>query len=228
MLPRHSRVSCTALLCIMLLGIAGCSSEKNRLQMLVTSCLDVSGETYCNSCQSPRTESGCVADNACTRTTEVWRENMYYVAIRDRKMCGCSDPGFIHGLAIPRAIISGVDAPNRPNGLWSFAWQTALERNIRRSDIALAINPKHDRSENQMHIHITRLRDDARSRITPEMSARVNDLASVWSVAGKIAAAKGLSDYGVLVTAGKDGDFMVVVDEDSPEDRFMAARCSKR
>ncbi len=228
MTSRHLRIGYGALLCAMLLGSTGCSTEKNRLQMLVTNCLDPSGETYCSTCQSPRTEGGCVADDACTRTTEVWRETSNYVAIRDRKMCGCGDPGFIHGLAIPRALISGVDAPNRPNGLWGFAWQTALERNIPREEIALGINPKHDRSENQMHIHITRLRDGARSGFAPEMSARVSDLATVWRVAGNIAAARGLSDYGVLVAAGTEGDFVVVVDEGSPEDRFMRARCPKR
>lgn len=216
------------ILAILLLNIVGCTTENNRLQRLVTNCLDISGETYCGSCQWPRTDSRCVEDNACTGTTEIWRENFHYVAIRDRKMCGCTVPGFVHGLAIPRAIISGVDAANRPNGIWSFAWQSALERNIQPSEIALAINPKHDRSENQMHIHMTRLRSDARSSFAPEMSARVKDLASVWGVAGKIAAAKGLSDYGVLVTAGNDGDFTVVVDEDSPEDRFMLARCPRR
>lgn len=222
------RTGSAALLCALLSMSSGCSAEHGHLRMLVTNCLDTSGETYCSSCPSPRTESGCVPGNACNRTTDVWRETVDYVAIRDRKMCGCSDPGFIHGLALPRAIISGVEAPNRPNGIWSFAWQTALERHISRGDIALAINPEHERSENQMHLHITRLRDDARSRVVPGMSTTVPDLATVWSSAGKIAAAQGLIDYGVLVFAADGGGFMVVVDKESPEDRYMIARCPKR
>jgi CDP-diacylglycerol pyrophosphatase len=143
-------------------------------------------------------------------------------------MCECTAPGFIHGLVIPRALISGVEAANRPNDIWNFAWQTARERNIPRDDIALAINPKHDRSENQMHIHITRLRSDARAAITPERSARVGNLDSVWKTAGTLAHANGLTDYGVLVIAGSADGFTVVVDGESPEDRYMAARCPKR
>jgi CDP-diacylglycerol pyrophosphatase len=228
MVVRHSTGRFAAGLFFVLVAMGGCTTENNRLQRLVTNCLDVSGESYCSSCQWPRTDSSCVADNACPRTTEVWRESLHYVAIRDKKMCSCTAPGFIHGLAMPRALISGVDAANRPNGIWTFAWQTARDLNIPHSDIALAINPKHDRSENQMHIHITRLRSDARSTMAQQRSAQVSTLDSVWLTAGALAAANGLTDYGVLVAAGSMGGFTVVVDGESPEDRFMSARCPEK
>lgn len=228
MAGRHITGSLSAFILLILLGSYGCTTENNRLQRLVTNCLDISGESYCSSCQWPRSDSTCIPARVCGRSTEVWRESLHYVAIRDKKMCECTAPGFVHGLVIPRALISGVEAANRPNGIWNFAWQTARERKIPLDEIALAINPKHNRSENQMHIHITRLRSDARAAIKPELSAQVGNLDSVWQAAGTLAAANGLTDYGVLVIARSAADFTVVVDGESPEDRFMSARCPKQ
>lgn len=205
--------------------LAGCSAQHDRLQRLVTDCLDITGEDYCRSCRWPRTESGCVPGNACRSTTEVWRESMSYIAIRDRKMCGCSSPSFVHGLVIPRSLIPGVEAVNRPNGIWDFAWQTALGRDIPEEEIALAINPRHDRSENQMHIHITRLRKGAPDGYDKELAASIASLGSVWGTAREIALAKGLADYGILVVRRKAGGFTVIVEAGSPEDRYMIARC---
>jgi len=212
-------------LAIILSTLAGCSGQHDRLQRLVTNCLDISGEQYCSSCQWPRAESGCSADNACARTTEVWRESLNYVAIRDKKMCSCTTPNFVHGLVIPRALIAGVESPNRPNGIWNFAWQTALKRDIPATEIALAINPQHDRSENQLHIHITALRKDSRKLFNKELSMPVESLDRVWDAAAKMARAKGLSDYGILVVKGADDSFTVLVEPESPEDLYMLARC---
>lgn len=213
------------LLMTLLACLAGCSGQHDRLQSLVTGCLDITGEDYCRSCRWPRTESGCVPGNACRSTTEVWRESMNYVAIRDRKMCGCNSPSFVHGLVIPRALISGVEATSRPNGIWDFAWQTALLRNIPEEEIALAINPRHDRSENQMHIHITRLRKGAPDGYDKGFSATITTLDSVWRTARRIAMAKGLDDYGILLIKSMEGGFTVIVEAGSPEDRYMEARC---
>jgi CDP-diacylglycerol pyrophosphatase len=209
---------------LLILSITGCSPQHNRLQRLVTDCLDNSGETYCTSCPWPRTDSGCIADTPCGLTTEIWREDLHYVAIRDRKMCGCADSGFVHGLAIPRALVPGVEAVNRPNGIWKFAWQTALDRGIPPEEISLAINPQWDRSENQMHIHIARLR----ATVAPGLGSPVKDLGAVWKTAGEIAVQRGWADYGVMVTSdGKEG-FMVVVSAESPEDLYQLARCPKK
>lgn len=213
------------LLTAILAFLAGCSGQHDRLQRLVTGCLDISGEDYCRSCPWPRTESSCIPGQACRSTTEVWRENTNYVAIRDRKMCGCSDPAFVHGLVIPRALISGVEAASRPEGIWDFAWQTALRKNIPESEIALGINPRHDRSENQMHIHITRLRKGATDGHEKELAADIPALDSVWATARRVALSKGLDDYGILVVQRKTGGFTVIVEPGSPEDRYMAARC---
>jgi CDP-diacylglycerol pyrophosphatase len=214
------------LLVPLLLG--GCSAGHNRLQRLVTECLDLTAEDYCSTCPWPREEKGCRLTDRCTATTAVWAESPLYVAIRDRKMCTCDDASFIHGLAIPRALIPGVEAPGRPEGIWAFAWQTALTRGIPAEEVALAINPRTDRSENQMHIHIARLLPTARNRFPEEATVRNADLGAVWRLSRQRATNLGLDDYGILVTADGPGRYLAVVSPTSPEDLYLQARCRQR
>ena len=92
----------------------------------------------------------------------MWAKTKEFVAIRDLKMCGCP-PGFVAGLALPRARVTGIEDPRRPEGIWPFAWQVARTRIPDERQIALAINPKDARSENQMHVHMLRLRPETRA-----------------------------------------------------------------
>lgn len=200
--------------------------ENSRLQSLVTSCLDSSGEAYCETCPWPRRDSSCL-ERGCREATTVWRESSDYVAIQDKKMCNCPSAAFIHGLAIPRALVSGVEAANRPNGIWRFAWQVALEHGIQPDEAALVVNPKNDRSENQLHLHIVRLKNDARSRLDSRLTTACADLENVWGVVRKKAQVAGLDDYGVLVVRNLLGGFLVQIVAGSPEDIYTQARCPK-
>jgi CDP-diacylglycerol pyrophosphatase len=200
------------------------ATESDRLKQIITECLDISGETYCNSCATPRSDSVC-AVKECRKSIEVWKEAYDYIAIRDRKMCDCASPGFVHGLAIPRAVISGVEAGNRPNSIWSFAWQVAIARKIPEIDAALIINPKNERSQNQMHIHMLRLSPGARSLFQADMSTSVDSLDKVWIEAKRLAEKSRLADYGILVARSPKGGFVMLVSEKSPEDLYTIARC---
>jgi CDP-diacylglycerol pyrophosphatase len=206
--------------------LSSCSGQNSRLQRLITSCIDTSGEDYCAACPWPRTDSSCVTAGICTAGTEIWRENGNYIAIRDKKMCSCSRAGFIHGLAIPRALIGGVESSNRPNGIWKFAWETAIDKGINPIDVALAINPNTDRSENQMHIHITRLLPGARTGFRKDYTSRVDRLDQVWHASRENAAKAGLVDYGVLVIQGFDNGYDVIISEISPEHQYTRYRCN--
>jgi CDP-diacylglycerol pyrophosphatase len=208
--------------------LCSCSGQNSRLQKFVTNCIDTTGEDYCAACPWPRTESSCAAAGICTKSTEVWRETENYIAIRDKKMCNCSKSGFIHGLAIPKALIAGIESSNRPNGIWKFAWETAIDQGIRPFDLALAINPSGDRSENQMHIHIARLLPGARAVFRKEQVSWAGRLDQVWSVAREIATRAGLADYGILVIQGKDIGYDVVVSASSPEHNYTVYRCSDK
>jgi CDP-diacylglycerol pyrophosphatase len=200
------------------------SESRDALLTIVSSCLDIHAPDYCKHCPAPRIESPCARDLDCKATTEVWEETAAYAVIRDRKMCGCA-PGFVHGLVIPRARIRGVEDSRRPDDIWGIAWATARKRIADVDAIALVVNPPGLRTQDQLHVHIVRLRGDARGRFDEARSGLVRDLAEVWSMASKKAGAANLRDYGVVVTRGNHGGFLVLVDEGSPEKLYTLSEC---
>ncbi|HTY20046.1 MAG TPA: CDP-diacylglycerol diphosphatase [Geobacteraceae bacterium] len=196
-------------------------SAENRdfLWNLVSTCIDTRASDYCTRCIAPRAEIDC---RSCRNTTQVWAESKEFVAIRDRKMCDCPD-GFVHGLVVPRSRVTGVEDTGRPDGIWEFAWAEAAKR-LKEDEIALAVNPKGKRSQDQLHVHIVRLRkgslpDDMRRMV------RVDSLRGVWDAASGKAAKLNWTDYGVLVTRGAGSGYMVVIDDGSPEYDYTLANC---
>jgi len=139
-------------------------------------------------------------------------------------MCGCPK-GFIHGLVIPRAQIAGVEDPQRPDGIWRIAWDAAVKRIGDETDIALVVNPSGLRSQNQLHVHIVRLRSDIRRHFNERRIAYVRSLDEVWRVAAKKASAANFGDYGVLVARQRGGEFLVLVEEGSPEKLYTLWTC---
>lgn len=195
------------------------AASRDILWDVVSSCIDTRSEDYCSRCRAPRREIDC---HDCRNTTDVWQETSEFVALRDRKMCDCPQ-GFVHGLAVPRTRVSGVEDPSRPDGIWEFAWKAARGR-IPEAEIALAVNPKRLRSQDQLHIHLVKVIREKlpRDKGTTE---RVDSLAKVWLTAARMAADLQWKDYGVLVTRNEDGGFLVVVDRESPEKRFTRYSC---
>jgi CDP-diacylglycerol pyrophosphatase len=205
---------------------AGClsaGSSRDALQRIVTDCLDTGAPRYCARCPDPQAGS-CALDYPCTRTTEVWAVNQEYVAIRDIKMCGCG-AGFVHGLAMPRFTVVGVEDPRRPDGIWRFAWDAARTRIPEENEIALAVNPPAWRTQDQLHLHLVRLLPGARARIGALRPILVERLEDTWSAATEHAASRGLTSYGVIVLLGSDGGWVVATDDGSPEGSFTLARC---
>lgn len=212
----------TQLLLFTLLSIAQplFAEDRDILWNIVNKCVDVSPKDYCFRCGAPRTEIDC---RTCQNTTEVWQQSKEFVAIRDRKMCGC--PGdFVHGLAIPLRKVTGVEDPQRPDGIWEFAWKAGLGRKIDEMELALAVNPKRGRSQDQLHVHVVRV---IRQKLPQDAghATHVDSLDKVWYAAAQMAAGLNWKDYGVLVTRGADGRYVVLVDDHSPERDFTAAEC---
>src|ERR1035437_3649502 len=81
---------------------------RDILWEIVSQCVDTAAQDYCAHCGWPQAYSSCAPSNDCRNTTEVWARTSNFVALRDIKMCGCSG-GFVHGLALPRQAISGVE-----------------------------------------------------------------------------------------------------------------------
>jgi len=93
-------------------------------------------------------------------------------------------------LLVPTVRVSGIESPRllaagSPN-YWDAAWRARLvfERRLRRSvpreDIALAVNSRVARSQNQLHIHIDCIRADVRRTL----KTHEGDIGPTWSVLG--------------------------------------------
>jgi len=140
-------------------------------------------------------------------------------------MCGCP-LGFVHGLALPRARVTGIEDPRRPAGIWTFAWETARRRIPDEREIALAVNPPSQRTQDQLHVHLVRLAPGARGRIDGRMATRSATLDDVWTVAARVAATATLDEYGVLVTRDDASrEFLITVTTGSPEATFTLGTC---
>lgn len=190
---------------------------------IVSTCLDPEVPGYCERCRTPRTGT-CALDRPCEKTTDVWSLTEAFVAIRDIKMCGCP-AAFVHGLAIPRDPVTGIEDRRRPPGIWAFAWDVARQRIAETSEIALVVNPPDLRSQDQLHVHLVRLQPGARARIDASAPERVTQLDQVWDAASRRAARTGLAGYGVLVTPDPAGGFLVLPGAASPESEFTVSRC---
>ena len=190
---------------------------------VATQCINPKAKNYCSSCVSPRSDANCPAANECKKTIDVWSENEQFVAIREAKMCGCPKD-FVHGLAMPRNPITGVEDPKRQEEIWGFAWKAA-QGQIKTGSIALAVNPRTQRSQNQLHVHIARLDPKSISKISQYPHAYIDDLTRVWGVADRIAVKSALNEYGVLVTQSAPGQYMVLVTPNSAEKEFVLWSC---
>jgi len=198
-------------------------ARSDILLHIVTQCVEPTTANYCEQCNFPRADRHCGVGAECKKTTEVLARNAQYVVIRDSKMCGCPAE-FFHGLALPLDVVTGVEDSKRPEGIWQFAWEVAAER-IEPESIALVVNPKSQRSQNQLHIHLVRLDGQARPQFDRNTPSYVNHLDHVWAIAERDAKSKGLTDYGVLVAQQSPGQFVVVTTPSSPEAMFTQWSC---
>ena len=189
---------------------AGEGGARDILWRIVTTCLGPADAEYCQRCDIPRADTACPSSSRCEDTTEVWDQTDEFVAIRDIKMCSCP-AGFVHGLAIPRIKLRGIEAAPLPNGIWAFAWAVARRKIADDATIALVVNSARGRSQDQLHVHLVRLLDDARRNFSGRIKS-VPRLDDVWSATRQLAAEQPpLEDYNVLVASNLRGGFEVVV-----------------
>ncbi len=213
------------LLFVAILATSGCATgNRDILWNIVTNCLDPAVPDYDTRCRWPIATSAA----ACRKTTDVWDMSSEFVILRDVKMCDCpADNTFVHGLAIPRSRVTGSEDPNRPDGIWQYAWDNAVKRIGDEGGIALVVNPPGmgNRGQDQLHVHLVRLNDAGRRIVAASVAASVESLADVWRKAAQLAAAKGFQCYGVLVARHPAGGFVVHVDARNREYEYTVARC---
>jgi CDP-diacylglycerol pyrophosphatase len=165
---------------VLLIAVTACAGimsakgeDRNVLWEIVSHCLDTSKPNYREDCKWPIAGN----ESTCLNTTEVWARSNDYVAIRDRKMCGCPSV-FVHGLALPLQEVIGVEAKNRPAGIWDFAWDVAKKR-ITEAEIALVVNPLTCRNQDQLHVHIVKLNGKGHKIVKSDRAASVETLEQV-------------------------------------------------
>lgn len=222
--PLRFSVSFLWLLLLAALPTSAFAGNRDVLWTILNTCLDPTVANYCSSCRAPLDVAPCAAAKACRDTTQVWVETREFVALRDRKMCDCPEE-FVHGLVLPRAKVTGVEDPKRPDGVWKFAWAVAQSRIPEDAERALAVNPTGKRDQDQLHVHVVRLQKDARQRFAKVPTCRVTDLDEVWGTACRLAQSAGYTDYGVLVVSDTKGGYLVVVDRASTEKTYTLPRC---
>lgn len=199
------------------------ASGREVLWRIVTECIEPSAPGYCERCALPMA-GACHVEPRCDRTTDVWARTRDFVAIRDIKMCGCPT-SFVHGLAIPRSRVTGVEDPGRSGGIWSFAWEVARARIADDSVTALVVNALPFRGQDQLHVHIVRLRPDARARLAARTTSHIARLEDVWEAAQRLAESSGLAEYSVVVASGPGSGFVVLADGGDLEREFTEGRC---
>jgi CDP-diacylglycerol pyrophosphatase len=210
---------------ILLIAIAiHCSPHRSRdiLWKIVSTCVARESADDCSHCDTPREDSPCGQNRRCEESISVWNESKDFVALRDIKMCGCP-ASFIHGLALPRSRVTGVEDTGKPDGIWNFAWDVARKRIANESEIALVVNPARARSQDQLHVHILRLRTGHPFPLKNTTVTKSLDL--VWAAARIKATQMGLDDYGILVTQNPDKTFLILIDPASPEAKYTRWRC---
>ena len=218
-----------AYLCIHLLmySEATLASKKSDILLeIVQNCLNIKTTNYCQLCRAPQLSANCSGISSCSSSIEVWAENYDFVAIRDIKMCGCP-ADFVHGLVLPKSVVIGIEDDRRPEEIWQFAWNVAEQR-MPIQEIALAVNPKSKRSQNQLHVHLVRLKADWNPKLETSWVGAIENLSQVWSLASQAAKAQQMTEYGVLVSQSPQGGYRVALTSDSPEGEFTQAICTTR
>jgi CDP-diacylglycerol pyrophosphatase len=192
------------------------------LWAIVATCVDRRAAAFCT---CPAFARSCCEDRGTPDADVVWSRTRDFVAIRDLLMCGCP-AGFVAGLAMPRTRVAGIEDPRRPEGIWPFAWQVARSRIPDERQIALVINPKNTRSENQLHVHLLRLRPETRAWFDASDGApprgaivvRLATLDAVFATAETRVGAARMADAGILVARARGGGWLgVITDRTSPQ-----------
>ena len=90
-------------------------------------------------------------------------------------------------LVVPTKRLTGIESPELLKkgapGYWQAAWQARhliehkLGRPIPREDVALAINSKYGRTQEQLHIHVDCVRYD----VLQALKRHENEIGAVWS-----------------------------------------------
>jgi CDP-diacylglycerol pyrophosphatase len=205
-------------------------SDPAALWTIVSTCIDRAAARYC---ACPAFARSCCGDAATPDADVVWARAAGFVAIRDVAMCECP-AGFVAGLALPRARVTGIEDPRRPEGIWPFAWDVARSRIPDERQIGLVINPADARTQNQMHVHLLRLRPETRAWLDAADGASPAEvqlaplptLDAVFAAVEARVGASAIADTGILVVRARAGGWRAVITRRTSPQAFTLNGCS--
>lgn len=199
----------------------------NALWGLLSQCINASGN---QTCACPSLLGSCCAGPASSYADAVWATTPDFVALRDVKQCACPSE-FVHGLALPRVKVTGIEDLNRPNAIWPFAWQTAATKIANPQEICLAINPPQARSQNQMHVHMMRLLPKTRTWLDGAQHLEglvlldLTDLHGVFTEVLVKVGADQMGKTGVVVAQGVHGRYRALLTDRTAAEHFCQKLC---
>lgn len=197
-------------------------APRNFLGHVAAQCLDPGVANYCSRCQLPQAGASCAKEAACTTRLDLWGQTPEFFAMRDLKECGCP-ADFVHGLVLPKRPVTGVEDPARPDGIWAWAWQVGAQR-LPPQRLALVVNPRGQRSQDQLHVHLVAIKEGLRAQVD-QGSVAIARPEQAWSMAQRMADQQGLKEYGVVVTQSPQGGWQVLISAQSPERLYTQYRC---
>ena len=184
-------------------------------------------------CTCPALLKSCCGDPDEPARQAIWALSKDYVVIRDMLACGCE--ALVWGLAMPRARVTGIEDPRRPEGIWPFAWKVARTKIDDPGIIALVLNPETRRSQDQMHVHILRLNERAKAFLAGDSreTERVQivplpRLEEAFAVAKKTVGEEALPRTGLLVARARSGPgWTVLLFDDASPKAFATTTCER-
>jgi len=229
----------TLLVVILGWGLREAPSPPDALWRIVSTCFARAAASDAGpSCSCPALRRSCCDDAATPAADAVWAETTAFVAIRDMRACGCPG-GFVAGLALPRARVTGIEDPARPDGIWPFAWDVARSHIPDELDIGLAINPETARTQDQMHVHLLRLKPGVRKQLNDALAhappawpsagvivLRLPDLEHVFTTVAARVGDAAMGTRGVLVARAPDGGFIALITDRSSPQAYTQNRCA--
>jgi len=209
--------------------------KTDALWNLISLCINQSESKYCLCSTMIKT---CCNDPDTPDEDVVWSLDKDFLVIRDIRQCGCPK-GFVTAITMPRMKVTGIEDPKRPEGIWLFAWDTASRVIPDHGEIGLTINPQGRRSQNQMHVHIQRIKPETRKWFDDPAMRRqasekyklifidLDDLGGVFKAVGEKVGISRMKDTGVLIVKSTNTGFQAMITFDKSPEAFVEKFCDK-
>ena len=175
----------------------------------------------------------------CNTTIMAFVPNQYLL-LQGKKMSDCHVNATTHGvpptsqyidlLVLPLTKVTGVEDQHRPNGIWQQAWTIAQSYLPDNGLIVLAANPRHYRTQDQLHIHILRQQPGIINYVNKLKPIYISSLSGavdpVWAAAERHSNSHiNSGELGIAVLFDHIKQKFAVVTSTDPTERTFGLQC---